>query len=130
LLRAPEQGFDFLFQALARFVFGELVLMARDTKLGAEEITRDIPNLAEQQINRLDEAEEITRDIPNLAEQQINRLDESGIIYVGAEVVPGDVLVGKERGLFATLSLFTRSPVIVTLYDRGESLLAAGEEFQ
>lgn len=35
-----------------------------------------------------------------------------------------------ERGLFATLSLFTRPPVIVTLYDRGESLLAAGEEFQ
>jgi DNA-directed RNA polymerase subunit beta len=52
----------------------ELVVMARDTKLGAEEITRDIPNLAEQ---------------------QLNRLDESGIIYVGAEVVPGDVLVGK-----------------------------------
>ena len=52
----------------------ELVVMARDTKLGAEEITRDIPNLAEQ---------------------QLNRLDESGIIYVGAEVSPGDVLVGK-----------------------------------
>ena len=52
----------------------ELVVMARDTKLGAEEITRDIPNLAEQ---------------------QLNRLDESGIIYVGAEVRPGDVLVGK-----------------------------------
>jgi len=52
----------------------ELVVMARDTKLGAEEITRDIPNLAEQ---------------------QLNRLDESGIIYVGAEVQPGDVLVGK-----------------------------------
>jgi DNA-directed RNA polymerase subunit beta len=52
----------------------ELVVMARDTKLGAEEITRDIPNLAEQ---------------------QLNRLDESGIIYVGAEVMPGDVLVGK-----------------------------------
>jgi DNA-directed RNA polymerase subunit beta len=52
----------------------ELVVMARDTKLGAEEITRDIPNLAEQ---------------------QLNRLDESGIIYVGAEVLPGDVLVGK-----------------------------------
>ena len=52
----------------------ELVVMARDTKLGAEEITRDIPNLAEQ---------------------QINRLDDSGIIYVGAEVEPGDVLVGK-----------------------------------
>ncbi|RYE29058.1 MAG: DNA-directed RNA polymerase subunit beta, partial [Hyphomicrobiales bacterium] len=52
----------------------ELVVMARDTKLGAEEITRDIPNLAEQ---------------------QLNRLDESGIIYVGAEVQPGDTLVGK-----------------------------------
>jgi DNA-directed RNA polymerase subunit beta len=52
----------------------ELVVMARDTKLGAEEITRDIPNLAEH---------------------QINRLDDSGIIYVGAEVEPGDVLVGK-----------------------------------
>ncbi len=52
----------------------ELVVMARDTKLGAEDITRDIPNLAEQ---------------------QLNRLDESGIIYVGAEVEPGDTLVGK-----------------------------------
>jgi len=52
----------------------ELVVMARDTKLGAEEITRDIPNLSEQ---------------------QLNRLDESGIIYVGAEVEPGDTLVGK-----------------------------------
>jgi len=40
-------------------------------------------------------AEEITRDIPNLSEQQLNRLDESGIIYVGAEVLPGDTLVGK-----------------------------------
>jgi DNA-directed RNA polymerase subunit beta len=52
----------------------ELVVMARDTKLGAEEITRDIPNLAEL---------------------QLNRLDDSGIIYVGAEVSPGDTLVGK-----------------------------------
>ena len=52
----------------------ELVVMARDTKLGAEEITRDIPNLSEV---------------------QLNRLDDSGIIYVGAEVNPGDVLVGK-----------------------------------
>src|SRR6187399_2461762 len=52
----------------------ELVVMARDTKLGAEEITRDIPNLSEQ---------------------QLGRLDESGIVYVGAEVNPGDVLVGK-----------------------------------
>jgi DNA-directed RNA polymerase subunit beta len=52
----------------------ELVVMARDTKLGAEEISRDIPNLAET---------------------QLNRLDDSGIIFVGAEVRPGDVLVGK-----------------------------------
>jgi DNA-directed RNA polymerase subunit beta len=52
----------------------ELVVMARDTKLGSEEITRDIPNLSEQ---------------------QLNRLDESGIIFVGAEVQPGDTLVGK-----------------------------------
>ena len=47
---------------------------ARDTKLGAEEITRDIPNVAE----------EVLRD-----------LDENGIIRVGAEVNPGDYLVGK-----------------------------------
>src|SRR5437868_7762411 len=47
---------------------------ARDTKLGAEEITRDIPNLSE----------EILKD-----------LDERGIIRIGAEVGPGDVLVGK-----------------------------------
>jgi DNA-directed RNA polymerase subunit beta len=40
-------------------------------------------------------AEEISRDIPNLSEQQLGRLDDSGIIYVGAEVQPGDVLVGK-----------------------------------
>jgi DNA-directed RNA polymerase subunit beta len=52
----------------------ELVVMARDTKLGPEEITRDIPNLSEQ---------------------QLGRLDESGIVYVGAEVGPGDTLVGK-----------------------------------
>jgi DNA-directed RNA polymerase subunit beta len=52
----------------------ELVVMARDTKLGSEEITRDIPNLSEQ---------------------QLGRLDESGIVYIGAEVNAGDVLVGK-----------------------------------
>lgn len=52
----------------------ELVVMARDTKLGAEEITRDIPNLSEQ---------------------QLARLDDSGIVFIGAEVQPGDVLVGK-----------------------------------
>ena len=52
----------------------ELNVVARDTKLGAEEITRDISNLAEV---------------------QLSRLDESGIIHIGAEVTTGDVLVGK-----------------------------------
>ena len=52
----------------------ELNVVARDTKLGAEDITRDIPNLSEK---------------------MQNRLDESGIIYIGAEVEAGDVLVGK-----------------------------------
>jgi DNA-directed RNA polymerase subunit beta len=47
---------------------------ARDTKLGTEEITRDIPNVSEE---------------------QLRNLDESGIIRLGAEVKPGDVLVGK-----------------------------------
>jgi DNA-directed RNA polymerase subunit beta len=49
-------------------------VMARDTKLGNEEITRDIPNIAEE---------------------SLRNLDESGIVYVGAEVQPGDILVGK-----------------------------------
>ena len=49
-------------------------LMARDTKLGTEEITRDIPNVSEE---------------------SLRNLDESGIVYVGAEVNPGDILVGK-----------------------------------
>ena len=48
--------------------------MARDTKLGHEEITRDIPNVGEEALKNLDEA---------------------GIVYIGAEVQPGDVLVGK-----------------------------------
>ncbi len=52
----------------------ELSVIARDTKLGAEEITRDISNLAEN---------------------QLARLDESGIVYIGAEVEAGDTLVGK-----------------------------------
>lgn len=52
----------------------ELNIVARDTKLGAEEITRDIPNLSER---------------------MQGRLDESGIVYIGAEVEAGDVLVGK-----------------------------------
>ena len=52
----------------------ELQVVARDTKLGPEEITRDIPNLSERMQGRLDEA---------------------GIVHIGAEVEPGDVLVGK-----------------------------------
>src|SRR5690554_4084547 len=52
----------------------ELTVVARDTKLGEEEITRDISNLSET---------------------QLNRLDDSGIVYIGAEVRADDVLVGK-----------------------------------
>ena len=52
----------------------ELTVVARDTKLGPEDITRDISNLSEG---------------------QLSRLDESGIVYIGAEVEAGDVLVGK-----------------------------------
>ncbi|MCK9505691.1 MAG: DNA-directed RNA polymerase subunit beta [Porticoccaceae bacterium] len=52
----------------------ELTCTARDTKLGSEEITADIPNVGEA---------------------ALSRLDESGIVYVGAEVGPGDILVGK-----------------------------------
>ena len=52
----------------------ELTCITRDTKLGAEEITADIPNVSE-----------------NL----LGKLDESGIVYVGAEISPNDILVGK-----------------------------------
>src|SRR5690606_706288 len=52
----------------------ELTVQARDTKLGPEEISADIPNVSEQ---------------------ALNRLDESGVVYIGAEVRAGDILVGK-----------------------------------
>jgi DNA-directed RNA polymerase subunit beta len=52
----------------------ELTCSARDTKLGPEEITADIPNVSEQ---------------------ALARLDESGVVYIGAEVKAGDILVGK-----------------------------------
>jgi DNA-directed RNA polymerase subunit beta len=52
----------------------EYEVMARDTKLGPEEITRDIPNVGEEALRNLDEA---------------------GIVYIGAEVGPADILVGK-----------------------------------
>jgi len=52
----------------------EYEVMARDTKMGPEEVTRDIPNVGEESMSHLDEA---------------------GIVYIGAEVGPGDILVGK-----------------------------------
>ena len=52
----------------------ELTCIARDTKLGSEEITSDIPNVGES---------------------ALNKLDESGVVYIGAEVSAGDILVGK-----------------------------------
>ena len=52
----------------------ELTCVARDTKLGPEEISADIPNVSES---------------------ALSKLDESGIVYIGAEVEPGDILVGK-----------------------------------
>ena len=52
----------------------EFECMARDTKLGPEEVTRDIPNVSEEALKNLDEA---------------------GIVYIGAELQPGDILVGK-----------------------------------
>jgi len=52
----------------------ELTCIARDTKLGSEEISADIPNVGEG---------------------ALSKLDESGIVYIGAEVGPGDILVGK-----------------------------------
>jgi DNA-directed RNA polymerase subunit beta len=52
----------------------ELTCVARDTKLGSEDITADIPNVGES---------------------ALSKLDESGIVYIGAEVGPGDILVGK-----------------------------------
>jgi len=52
----------------------EITCVARDTKLGSEEITCDIPNVGEG---------------------ALSKLDESGIVYIGAEVEPGDILIGK-----------------------------------
>ena len=59
---------------LASIHIQELTCTARDTKLGAEEITADIPNVGES---------------------ALSKLDDSGIVYVGAEVEGGDILVGK-----------------------------------
>ena len=81
----PWQGYNFEDSILIseRFVrddvftsihIEEFEVMARDTKLGQEEITRDIPNVGEEALTNLDEA---------------------GIVYVGANVEPGEILVGK-----------------------------------
>ena len=52
----------------------EFEITARDTKLGAEEITRDIPNIGEE---------------------ALHNLDETGIVYIGAEIHPNDILIGR-----------------------------------
>ncbi len=59
---------------LLRCILKNSAIEARETKLGPEEITRDIPNIGEE---------------------ALKDLDESGIIRTGAEVIPGDILVGK-----------------------------------
>ena len=63
-----------LFRFFTSIHIQELTCIARDTKLGPEEITADIPNVGEA---------------------ALNKLDESGIVYIGAEVGAGDILVGK-----------------------------------
>ncbi|GIR65659.1 MAG: hypothetical protein CM15mP70_07660 [Pelagibacteraceae bacterium] len=59
---------------LLQFILRNLKFLCRDTKLGPEEITRDMPNVGDESITNLDEA---------------------GIVYIGSEVKPGDILVGK-----------------------------------
>jgi len=61
----------------------EYEIMTRDTKLGTEEITRDIPNISEE---------------------SLRNLDESGVVYIGAEVKAADILVGKVTPKGDTLS--------------------------
>jgi DNA-directed RNA polymerase subunit beta len=71
ILLSERVVFDDIFTSIH---IEEFEVMARDTKLGPEEITRDIPNVSEEALKSLDEA---------------------GIVYIGAEVNPGDILVGK-----------------------------------
>jgi DNA-directed RNA polymerase subunit beta len=70
----PDLGADRADDVFTSIHIEEFEVMARDTKLGQEEITRDIPNVGEEALRNLDEA---------------------GIVYIGAEVNPGDILVGK-----------------------------------
>ena len=71
ILLSERVVFDDIFTSIH---IEEFEVMARDTKLGPEEITRDIPNVSEEALKNLDEA---------------------GIVYIGAETNPGDILVGK-----------------------------------
>ena len=71
ILLSERVVFDDIFTSIH---IEEFEVMARDTKLGPEEITRDIPNVSEEALSNLDEA---------------------GIVFIGAEVNPGDILVGK-----------------------------------
>src|SRR6186713_1545032 len=71
ILLSERVVFDDIFTSIH---IEEFEVMARDTKLGPEEITRDIPNVSEEALKNLDEA---------------------GIVYIGAEVRAGDILVGK-----------------------------------
>ena len=71
ILLSERVVFDDIFTSIH---IEEFEVMARDTKLGPEEITRDIPNVSEEALRNLDEA---------------------GIVFIGAEVNPGDILVGK-----------------------------------
>jgi len=71
ILLSERVVFDVIFTSIH---IEEFEVMARDTKLGPEEITRDIPNVSEEALRNLDEA---------------------GIVFIGAEVNPGDILVGK-----------------------------------
>ena len=72
---------------LHQFILKNMNLMSRDTKLGTEEITSDIPNISEE---------------------SLRNLDESGVVYIGAEVKAGDILVGKVTLLKVTQYLIQK----------------------
>ena len=84
----------------------ELTCVSRDTKLGSEEITPDIPNLGET---------------------ALAKLDESGVVYIGAEVAPGDILVGKKgEGVFALSYSVTGERISPTVLVNPLSALTPG----
>ena len=81
----PWNGYNFEDSIL---VSEKLVASDKYTSIHIEELT-----IVSRETKQGDE--EITRDIPNLSQTQLGRLDETGIVYIGAEVKSGDVLVGK-----------------------------------